>query len=50
MGEAYIFWRTWEGVPDSTMYAFKWYLSDADVWDITTFLVDLTSGQQGGGQ
>jgi mono/diheme cytochrome c family protein len=50
MGEAYIFWRTWEGVPDSTMYAFKWYMSDADVWDITTFLVDLTSGQQGGGQ
>ena len=48
MGEAYIYWRTWTGVPDSTMFAFRGYLSDGDVWDITTYLVDLT-GEQGGG-
>jgi cbb3-type cytochrome c oxidase subunit II len=45
MGEAYIYWRTWTGVPDSTMFAFQGYLSDGDVWDITTYLVDLTGGQ-----
>jgi len=50
MGEAYIYWRTWEGVPNSTMYPFKEYLSDSDVWDITAYLNDLTSTGQGGGQ
>ena len=49
MGEAYIFWRTWEGVPESTMYPFKWYLTDGEVWDITVHLDNLTSSNQGGG-
>jgi len=49
MGEAYIFWRTWEGVPESTMYPFKWYLTDGEVWDITVHLNNLTSSNQGGG-
>jgi mono/diheme cytochrome c family protein len=47
--EAYIFWRIWEGVPDSTMPPFQWLLSDSDVWDITTYVKDLTSKGQGGG-
>jgi mono/diheme cytochrome c family protein len=50
MGEAYIYWRTWEGVPDSTMYSFKRSLSDSDVWDITTYVDSLTSTGKGGGQ
>jgi len=50
MGEAYIYWRTWEGVPDSTMYAFKEDLSDSEVWDIVTYLDGLTRTGQGGGQ
>jgi mono/diheme cytochrome c family protein len=49
MDEAYIFWRIWEGVPDSTMPPFQWLLSDSDVWDITTYVKDLTSKGQGGG-
>jgi mono/diheme cytochrome c family protein len=47
--EAYIFWRIWESVPDSTMPPFQWLLSDSDVWDITTYVKDLTSRGQGGG-
>jgi mono/diheme cytochrome c family protein len=38
MGEAYIFWRIWEGVPDSTMYPFRWFLSDEETWDLTKYL------------
>jgi cbb3-type cytochrome oxidase cytochrome c subunit len=49
MGEAYIYWRTWEGVPESTMYPFKWLLTGNEVWDITVYLNNLTSSQQGGG-
>jgi cbb3-type cytochrome c oxidase subunit II len=49
MGEAYIYWRTWEGVPESTMYPFKWLLTGNEVWDITVSLNSLTSSQQGGG-
>jgi mono/diheme cytochrome c family protein len=50
MGEAYIFWRTWEGVPDSTMPPFQWLLSDSEVWDITTYLKNLIGAGKGGGQ
>jgi mono/diheme cytochrome c family protein len=49
MSETYIFWRVWEGVPESIMPAFNWLLSEADIWDITAHLQDMTS-TQGGGQ
>jgi mono/diheme cytochrome c family protein len=48
MGEAYIFWRTWDGVPDSIMPPFQWLLSETDVWDIVSHVEDLTSTQKGG--
>jgi hypothetical protein len=38
MGEAYVFWRIWDGVPDSTMYPFRLLLSDEEVWDLTMYL------------
>jgi mono/diheme cytochrome c family protein len=48
MGEAYIYWRIWDGVPDSIMPPFQWYISGNDVWDITVYLQQLT-GSGGGG-
>jgi cytochrome c oxidase cbb3-type subunit 2 len=48
LGEAYIFWRTWEGVPDSTMYPFRWFLTDEETWDLTMYLQGMLS--TGGGQ
>jgi cytochrome c oxidase cbb3-type subunit 2 len=48
MAEPYIFWRIWDGVPDSTMYPFQWLLSESEIWDITVYIETLT-GQQGGG-
>lgn len=36
MGEAYIMWRVWEGVPESMMPPFNWMLSESDMWDIVT--------------
>lgn len=50
MPEAYILWRVWEGVPGSQMPPFQWLLTEADIWDITAHVQDLTSAQQGGGQ
>jgi mono/diheme cytochrome c family protein len=47
MGEAYIYWRIWEGVPDSTMYSFKWFLP-GDAWDIAVYVDQMTSGAGGG--
>jgi mono/diheme cytochrome c family protein/cbb3-type cytochrome oxidase cytochrome c subunit len=47
MGEGYIYWRVWEGVPESNMPPFQWYLSGNDVWDITIYLKGLTGS--GGG-
>ncbi len=47
--EAYIFWRVWDGVPESTMPPFNWLLSESDIWDITAYLQDMTS-TQGSGQ
>jgi cytochrome c553 len=49
MGEAYISWRIHEGVPESIMYPFEWLLTDSDIWDITVYLNNLTSTNQGGG-
>jgi mono/diheme cytochrome c family protein len=46
MNEAYIYWRIWEGVPNSVMYPFKWSFTSDDAWDITMYLLQ----QQGGGQ
>ncbi len=47
MSEAYIYWRTWDGVPDSLMYPFKWLLNDQQVWEITTYMTQtlLAGGQ-----
>jgi mono/diheme cytochrome c family protein len=49
MVEPYVFWRIWDGVPDSTMFAFHWLLSESEIWDITAYIETFTS-QQGGGQ
>jgi mono/diheme cytochrome c family protein len=46
MGEPYIYWRIWEGVPDSVMAPFKWVFTSDVTWDITMYLIH----QQGGGQ
>ncbi len=49
MGEAYIFWRVWEGVPDSEMYPFQWLLSDREAWAITLYVNDMTTTSTAGG-
>jgi cytochrome c oxidase cbb3-type subunit 2 len=49
MRENYIFWRTWDGVPDSVMYPFQWLLSEGDIWDLTVYVQDLTASDGGGG-
>jgi len=49
MGQPYIFWRTWEGVPESVMLPFRWLLDGSDVWDITVHVDSLTT-TKGGGQ
>lgn len=36
----YVFWRIWAGVPDSRMVPFQALLSEADIFDLTTFLQD----------
>jgi mono/diheme cytochrome c family protein len=48
MAENYIYWRVRDGVPASTMFPFGWYLSENDVWDVTSYVKDLTSSNQGG--
>jgi mono/diheme cytochrome c family protein len=47
MSENYIYWRTWDGVPDSTMPAFSPILSEQEIWDITAYVQQLI-GSQGG--
>jgi mono/diheme cytochrome c family protein len=49
MGEAYISWRIHDGVPETIMYPFMWLLTDSEMWDITVYLNQLTSTNQGGG-
>ena len=48
LSEAYIFWRTWDGMPDSAMYPFRWLLSDEEIWDLTMYLQSPVF--RGGGQ
>jgi mono/diheme cytochrome c family protein len=48
LAEQYIYWRIWEGVPNSVMPPFKWFLTGNDVWDITTWF-EKHIGQAGGG-
>jgi cytochrome c oxidase cbb3-type subunit 2 len=53
MSDAYIFWRTWEGVPQSVMGPYKALLSSGDlseagIWDIIAY-IDTFAGQGGGG-
>jgi mono/diheme cytochrome c family protein len=52
MSEAYIFWRVWDGVPDSVMPPFAALmatgdLSEAGIWDIIAYIS--TFPGQGGG-
>jgi mono/diheme cytochrome c family protein len=51
MGENYIYWRVWDGVDGTMMYPFKVVLSDADVWDLVTYMVggSSTTSSSGGG-
>jgi mono/diheme cytochrome c family protein len=37
----YLFWRVWDGVPDSVMPPFARYLSDADVWNVVMYTQEL---------
>jgi mono/diheme cytochrome c family protein len=48
--EAYIFWRAWDGVPESTMPPFQWLLADDEIWDVISYVVSLTSTHKGGGK
>jgi mono/diheme cytochrome c family protein len=48
MSDAYVFWRVWEGVPESIMPPFQWRLSNTDVWDITAYVLSITSTSGGG--
>jgi mono/diheme cytochrome c family protein len=50
MGSAYIFWRTWEGVPESVMYPWQWLLHEDDIWDVTSYVNGFNSTKKGGGQ
>ena len=38
-----IFWRVNEGVPETVMPPFNWLLSDADVWDVSITVQNMTS-------
>lgn len=49
MSLSYIYWRVWDGVPESIMYRFQWFFTEADVWDVS-FYVETLVGTQGGGQ
>jgi mono/diheme cytochrome c family protein len=49
----YVFWRVWDGVPDSVMPPFARFLSDGDVWDVvmhTQKLLPAASTSAKGGQ
>ena len=37
----YVFWRVWDGVPDSVMPPFAGFLSDADVWNVVSYTQQL---------
>ena len=51
----YLFWRVWDGVPDSVMPPFARFLSDSDVWNVVMYTQQLLpaapaspAGAQGG--
>jgi mono/diheme cytochrome c family protein len=46
--EAYIFWRVWEGVPETIMPPFNWIISEGEIWDITAYVQQITTTSQGG--
>jgi len=46
--EAYIFWRVWEGIPETIMPPFNWQLAEGDIWDITAYVQEITTPSQGG--
>jgi cytochrome c oxidase cbb3-type subunit 2 len=46
--EAYVFWRVWEGVSETIMPPFNWLISEGDIWNITAYVEQLTSSDQGG--
>lgn len=48
MDEAYILWRTWEGVANTVMPAFQWLLSESNIWDITDHVESFSSSEEGG--
>jgi mono/diheme cytochrome c family protein len=48
LSDAYIFWRVWEGVPESIMPPFNWLISESDIWDITAYVQQMTATSQGG--
>jgi mono/diheme cytochrome c family protein len=37
----YLFWRVWDGVPESVMPPFARFLSDSDVWDVVMYTQQL---------
>lgn len=49
--EAYIFWRIWDGVPDSVMPPFHWSydISDADIWNMTVYTQQLLASGSASG-
>jgi cbb3-type cytochrome oxidase cytochrome c subunit len=49
MGEPYIMWRIWDGVPESMMPPFQWLLSETDIWNITAHVQQMTQTSSGGG-
>ncbi len=44
MTEDYVYWRIWEGVPNSIMEPFKWLLDSQQTWEITTYLTTNAGG------
>jgi mono/diheme cytochrome c family protein len=47
LDSAYIFWRVFDGVPESIMPPFRWALEDKDIWDVGAYVSSLLGG---GGQ
>ena len=45
MEDAYIFWRIWDGVPQSVMPPFRlgYGISDADIWNVMTYTQQLVA-------
>ncbi len=39
----YIFWRVNDGAPQTVMPPFGWLLADADIWDVSVYVQNMTS-------